>query len=145
VHDKDHGEEAAAHENVNHGILYHDNGAKRAEGPMVRGRRTGTWVHWDENGGKLAQGDYCDDVSVGRWRHWWANGAQASEGLFRNGVPIGHWMFFHASGKKRCQGVYMIENGRSLETGEWDFWNPDGSRDETRSGTYEKGKLVRRE
>lgn len=50
-----------------------------------------TMTAWHENGARRMQGPAIDGVRTGRWKAWFADGALAEEGDYAGGVRTGAW------------------------------------------------------
>jgi antitoxin component YwqK of YwqJK toxin-antitoxin module len=50
-----------------------------------------TMSYWHENGARRMQGPAVDGVRTGRWRVWFADGALAEEGDYAGGLRTGSW------------------------------------------------------
>lgn len=68
----------------------------------------------------------------------WADGTPKESAVFRGDLRHGPCERFHPDGRPRARGTF--HDGRMV--GEWHFFQPDGTRDEARSGHYEDGTRV---
>ncbi len=84
------------------------------------------------------------------WFGWHAQpGAQVARTFWRAGSPRAEWSLrgevrhgpsrtWHSNGQLESSGAY--DGGE--RSGEWNFWNVDGTPDGERSGTYADGRLT---
>ena len=57
-------------------MLWHENGALKAEGTLVEGQLEGWWVYRYENGQELAEGELREGKQEGPWRYWHPDGSR---------------------------------------------------------------------
>jgi antitoxin component YwqK of YwqJK toxin-antitoxin module len=119
--------------------FWHDNGQKESEGLYEDDRKTGPWKRWHKNAKLLSTASFKDGELEGRFQAWHDNGERREESEFKAGVKIGAYREWHANGQPACEGTI---DGTGKPTGEWKYWQRDGSVDDKRTGTYEKGKRV---
>ena len=91
---------------------------KYAEGPMVHGKKEGTWVFWYQSGQKQMEGEYRDNKRNGKWVKWCANGQKQIEGEFINGKMHGRWTCWYSSGQKQMEGGWVY----GKRDGKWTYW-----------------------
>src|SRR5262245_11113692 len=149
-----------------HGLFttFHENGQQKAVGAYADGVMVGIWTTWHDNGQKQSEGLYEDDRKVDVWKEWHKNGKLAATRSFKNGVVEGRVQTWHDNGQQamecegkggRTVGAYRewFKNGQlkaegtldalGKATGDWKYWNDDGSVDTRNTGTYEAGKRVK--
>ena len=77
-------------------------GTKLEEGLLKKGRRSGTWTHYDAAGIKRARGDYQRGIKVGLWRYWGLDGKPLAKGKHAStGRRVGAWRYDHPGGGKQ--------------------------------------------
>jgi len=119
--------------------FWHDNGQKQSEGIFEDDKKVDTWKEWHKNGKLAATRSYKNGVLDGPQQLWHPNGQQSETFAYRDGVKAGEYRGFHPNGQPSGVGSY---DAAGKQSGEWKFWNPDGSVD-PKTGTYEAGKRVK--
>jgi antitoxin component YwqK of YwqJK toxin-antitoxin module len=79
------------------------------EGPLVGGRRHGTFRAWDRDGGLRREMAYRDGELHGPDRGFFAGGARAYEGAHDRGRPSGTWTGWHEDGALAYERSYDAE------------------------------------
>jgi antitoxin component YwqK of YwqJK toxin-antitoxin module len=128
-------------------VQLYDNGAKRYEGTVLRGRKTempeadwwkgmitvaalkapepdvrqGRFTVWYPNGQREAEGEYQGGSQVGNFTSWWDNGQKQCEGSFQDGRKEGQWVTWHVNGQR--ESVCRYQHGATVEQMRW---NADG-------------------
>lgn len=97
-------------------------GARRAEGPLVAGRRHGLWRTWHPGGQFSEEALYQDGQRHGPFRAWHADGTLWSEGEYVHGRLHRDWRCYWPSGVVAIAGAY--EAGRAV--GQWTYTDQRG-------------------
>jgi len=97
-------------------------GARRAEGPLVAGRRDGLWRTWHPSGQLAEEALYQDGHRHGPFRAWHADGALWSDGEYVHGRLHREWRCYWPSGVLAIAGSY--EAGRAV--GLWTYTDQRG-------------------
>ncbi len=81
-----------------------------------------------------------DGGDMGQTTHtsYYANGQAKETAEYQDGSRYGRCQRWYDSGQLRAEGEFV--SGQM--NGEWSWFTPDGQRDESRSGVYERGRRV---
>ena len=92
-----------------------DASARRCEGSMTRGLKTGRWTcyHGPTAETKWAQGEYLNGREHGPWTVWYPDGQIQRTGEYRMGQRSGVWIDTAPDGSRI--GEYRYENGVMME------------------------------
>jgi antitoxin component YwqK of YwqJK toxin-antitoxin module len=105
-----------------HHVTLNPDGGILCEGPLVEGKRHGTWVWYHGNGLVHARIEFCCGQRHGRFQTWHANGTRKTVGSYHLGEREGRWSEWHASGALEAQAEYS--NGSA--SGRWKRWDDSG-------------------
>ena len=94
----------------------YDNGQKKYEGTVSKGKKVGEWVFFHDNGQKQR------------------------EGVYSNGIPSGDWKEYYRNGQMKSEGRYVSSGGKAEKHGTWTTYHKKGSR--KTEGDYRAGKPV---
>jgi antitoxin component YwqK of YwqJK toxin-antitoxin module len=76
----------------------YENGNKKFEGLMKKGKREGEWFMYFENGAIWSRCNYVEDKKQGKSLVYLPNGNKAYEGLYEDDKPIGEWIYYNDDG-----------------------------------------------
>jgi hypothetical protein len=80
--------------------IYFDSGVLAAKGEILKGRRTGHWIHNYDSGKTLAEGEYHDGLKTGPWVFYYGTGSVKSQGRYRQDLKSGIWKEWDRSGSE---------------------------------------------
>jgi len=112
---------------------WHPGEVLATEEPFVDGRLEGVHVEYDESGVRRAERSYVAGELEGESREYYPDGSPSAVISYHAGVPHGPQTRWYEGGVVQMQGT-MDQGKRS---GAWVYNQPDGTRNEAWSGTYE--------
>lgn len=118
--------------------MWHENGARAAQGEYRDELRQGLWKFWHENGTPRWEGAFDRGREIGLQREWFENGQLKYECTWVDGELDGKFSAWHDNGRPALQ----CEFRRGSENGEVRRWNEDGEIDQLVSGVYRDGERV---
>lgn len=77
---------------------YYEEGMKYLDGPIVDGKRNGTFESYYKSGAIMSRGEFVDGIRIGKATVYHENGKVRYEGVYENGVECGIWKFYDEEG-----------------------------------------------
>lgn len=78
---------------------FHDNGTLNLEGPIVNGKREGSFKSYYPSGKLMSKGTFHEGLREGRGVVYFENGGISIDGNYKNGEMTGIWKYFDENGK----------------------------------------------
>ncbi len=137
--------------------FYFPNGRLRAKGSFEGGTfelgcagsgnyisvsiKSGNWQYWSLSGSKIltcnyVKNEYGEQSLNGRYTKWYDSGQKLEEGSYKNGMKNGKWTYWYVNGQKQREEYFVYQDCLLYDyvwyecpTGEWKYWNEDGTID----------------
>lgn len=77
---------------------YYEEGMLHLEGPIVNGKRNGTFKSYYKSGQLMSVGEFLGGKRVGKAETYYENGKLRYEGFYENGKECGIWKFYDEQG-----------------------------------------------
>ena len=124
--------------------LYFPTGELYAQVGYENGKREGESRSWYRNGQLGGVEQWHEGRRMGPSIHYSDSGSVLMRGQYEHGYRHGLFETWSREGRRESIGSYRSapERRSQFEVGQWTYWNPDGSIDDRRSGTYEDGQRV---
>jgi len=105
---------------------YHDNGNKKSQGNVQKGKKVGEWTFYYDNAQVMRQGVYKNDKPLGEWKEYYRNGTIKSEMTFveagGESKKHGDYKTYHKNGSVHFDGAYKY----GKKVGKWIEYNKLG-------------------
>ena len=129
-------------------VEYYDNGQKRSEYTMKDGDEHGPSKRWHKNGKLAAEGHWNRGDHTGKWMFWYENGQIEEERDYRRSTGSYYYsLTYYENGNKKEEQIlkadiqgYFVKMWYDTEelsaegetrglrySGEWTFYNKDGT------------------